>query len=54
MSFKDLVPSQVDAVNYLNNIATKYKQNIRVADILKVETLQYMLQLFATKKLMIE
>ena len=31
MSFKDLVPSQVDAVNYLNNIATKYKQNIRVA-----------------------
>lgn len=31
MSFRDLVPSQVDAMNYLNNIASKYDKKIRVA-----------------------
>ena len=30
MSFSELVPAQTDAANYLNNIAYKYKNNIRV------------------------
>ena len=30
MCFSDIVPSQIDAVNYLNNIAAKYNSNIRV------------------------
>lgn len=30
MSFSELVPSQLDSVEYLNNIAKKYKNNLRV------------------------